>query len=87
MTNYTNNLTAEQLIQFIANDSVELSYEKVLNQRNWHMKICKEWIRHQDRLKELDPDKRDWEYDDAGVKVLKGTNETYSICKALKEDF
>ena len=30
-------------------------------------------------LKEIDPSQRDWEYDGAGVKVWKGTNERYEI--------
>lgn len=73
MTSYTNNLTAEQLIRFIALDYVELSYEKVIWQRNDHMKICKEWLDHQENLKELDPDKRDWEYDGLGNKIVKNS--------------
>lgn len=44
MSEYTRNLTAEQLISFIANDYVELSYEKVLWQRNEYIKICREWL-------------------------------------------
>lgn len=28
-------------------------------------------------LKEIDPSQRDWEYDGAGIKVWKGTNERY----------
>lgn len=44
MSKYTDNLTAEQLIQFIANDYVELSHDKILWQRNDHMKICGSWL-------------------------------------------
>ena len=75
MTKYTNTLTAEQLITFIANDYVELSHDKIRWQRDEHMKICGEWLKHQASLIELDPELRDWEYDDAGNKVYKGTND------------
>ena len=44
MNEYTKNLTAEQLIRFIATDYVELSHEKVLWQRNEYIKICREWL-------------------------------------------
>lgn len=44
MSEYTKALTAEQLIYFIANDRPELSYEKVLCQRNEYIKICREWL-------------------------------------------
>ena len=44
MSEYTNNLTAEQLIRYIANDYVELSHDKVSWQRDDHMKICREWL-------------------------------------------
>jgi hypothetical protein len=44
MSEYTKNLTAEQLIRFIATDYVELSYKKVLWQRNEYIKICREWL-------------------------------------------
>jgi hypothetical protein len=44
MSNYTKELTAEQLIYFIANDRPELSHEKVLCQRNEYIKICREWL-------------------------------------------
>lgn len=46
MSKYTKQLTAEQLIAYIANDYVELSHEKVLIQRNDFMKICREWLEH-----------------------------------------
>lgn len=45
MSEYTKKLTAEQLIRFIANDYVELSYEKVLWQRNEYIEICREWLK------------------------------------------
>lgn len=41
---YTNSLTAQQLIQYIATDRLELSYEKVEWQRNHYVKICREWL-------------------------------------------
>jgi len=44
MTEYTKNLTAEQLIHFIATDYIELSHEKIVWQRDDHMKICCEWL-------------------------------------------
>jgi hypothetical protein len=45
MSSYTNTLTAEQLIHWIAHDYVELSHDKVLWQRNDHMKACKNWLK------------------------------------------
>ena len=44
MTGYTNALTAEQLIRHIATDYVELSQEKIANQRDYYIKICREWL-------------------------------------------
>lgn len=52
MSEYTKQLTAEQLIEYIANDYVELSYEKVLVQRNDFMNICREWLVQQSTMKE-----------------------------------
>jgi hypothetical protein len=46
VSEYTKNLTAEQLIHYIADDYVELSHDKVLWQRNDFMKICQEWLEH-----------------------------------------
>jgi hypothetical protein len=46
MSEYTKNLTAEQLIRYIASDRVELSHDKVLWQRNDFMRICQEWLEH-----------------------------------------
>lgn len=47
MSDYTKQLTAEQLIRFIATDYVELSHEKIVWQRDEHIKICREWLQHQ----------------------------------------
>ena len=44
MSKYTKALTAEQLIQYIANDRPELSHEKVKWQRDDYIKICREWL-------------------------------------------
>ena len=44
MSEYTKQLSAKQLIQFIANDSVELSQDKVRGQRDEYIKICREWL-------------------------------------------
>jgi len=44
MSEYTNKLTAEQLIRFIATDYVELSHDKIVWQRDDHIKICREWM-------------------------------------------
>ena len=44
MTKYTDLLTAEQLIRFIANDYVELSHEKIAWQRDDHIRICRDWL-------------------------------------------
>ncbi len=46
MSTYTSNLSAEELIGYIANDYVELSHDKVLWQRNDYIKICREWLKH-----------------------------------------
>jgi len=46
MSEYTKQLTAEQLIEYIANDYVELSHEKIVLQRNDFMKICREWLEY-----------------------------------------
>ena len=44
MSEYTKQLSAKQLIQFIANDSVELSQDKIRAQRDEYIKICREWL-------------------------------------------
>lgn len=41
---YTTGLTAEQLIRHIAFDYYELSHDKVRNQRDHFMKICRDWL-------------------------------------------
>lgn len=41
---YTDKLSAEGIIRYIVNDYVELSYEKVTNQRDWYKRICKRWL-------------------------------------------
>lgn len=46
MSDYTKNLTAEDLIRYIATDRVELSHDKVLWQRNDFIRICQEWLEH-----------------------------------------
>ena len=46
MRDYTNNLSALQLIEYIANDYLELSQEKIEWQRNEHMQICRDWLDH-----------------------------------------
>jgi hypothetical protein len=46
MSKYTRQLTAEQLIRFIANDYVELSHEKIAWQRDEFIMICREWLKH-----------------------------------------
>lgn len=44
MTQYTNQLTPEQLIRFIATEPRELSHEKVELQLDFFKKICQEWL-------------------------------------------
>ena len=44
MSDYTKQLSAKQLIEFIANDSVELSHDKIRAQRDEYIKICREWL-------------------------------------------
>lgn len=46
MSEYTQQLTAEQLIAYIANDYTELSYDKIIWQRNDWQKICREWLEY-----------------------------------------
>ena len=52
MGEYTRNLTAEQVIAYIANDYVELSHDKVLWQRDDYIKICREWLEHNQSVQE-----------------------------------
>lgn len=63
MSRYTNQLSAEELIKYIANDYVELSLEKALLMYHEHMQICAEWLVHntdpmtpEEKLAELDDD-------------------------------
>jgi len=49
MSEYTKNLSARQLIAYIANDYVELSYDKVRWQRDDYIKSCREWLEHNDK--------------------------------------
>ena len=44
MSEYTKQLSAKQLIEYIANDYVELSHEKVRWQRDEYIEICREWL-------------------------------------------
>ena len=46
MSKYTNQLTARQVLEYIANDYVELSHDKVRLQRDDYIKICREWLLH-----------------------------------------
>ena len=43
---YLKMLTARQVIEMIANEYVELSHDKVLLQRNDHIRWCKEWLKN-----------------------------------------
>jgi hypothetical protein len=54
MEKYTNQLSAQQLIQFIANDRPELSHEKVLLQRDGYIKACRAWLEHHFEEEESD---------------------------------
>lgn len=44
MSKYTDQLTAVQLIDYIAKDYVELSHDKIRWQRDDFMMICRSWI-------------------------------------------
>lgn len=44
MSRYTDNLTAEQLIQYIANDYYELSHDKIRWQRDDWKQACQSWL-------------------------------------------
>lgn len=52
MSKYTRELTAEQVIAYIANDYVELSHDKVRWQRDDYIKICREWLDYNCKDKE-----------------------------------
>lgn len=53
MSDYTKQLTAEQLIAYIANSYIELSHDKALYQRNHYVQICREWLKH--RIQDEEP--------------------------------
>jgi len=42
---YTNQLSAEALLVYIATDYIEMSQDKILWQRDDHIKICREWLK------------------------------------------
>lgn len=44
MSEYTRNLTAKELIAYIARDYVELSHDKAYAQRDHFIRICREWL-------------------------------------------
>jgi hypothetical protein len=46
MTRYTDNLNAENLIKYIANDLVELSQDKVLLRYHEHIQMCRDWLKY-----------------------------------------
>lgn len=46
MTEYTNRLTARQLIEYIARDYIEFSYDKIQWQRDDWRKACCDWLEH-----------------------------------------
>ncbi len=50
MSEYTNKLSAEDLISYIANDYVELSHDKVYWQRDNHIKICRDWLKQNQKM-------------------------------------
>ena len=53
MSQYTNQLSAEDLIYTIARDYVELSNDKVQVQRDNHMRWCSDWLRHNHTRNEI----------------------------------
>jgi hypothetical protein len=61
VSEYTNYLTAKQLIEYIATDYVELSHEKILAQRNEHIKMCREWLEHNVELDDDVSESQEWE--------------------------
>ena len=54
MSQYTDSLTAEQLIDYIARDYVELSHDKIRIQRDSFMRICKDWMFAKDHAEQLE---------------------------------
>lgn len=43
---YTRQLTARQLIEYIAKDYIEFSYDKIQWQRDDWRKACCDWLEH-----------------------------------------
>jgi hypothetical protein len=68
---YVKMLTARQVIEMIANEWVELSHEKVLLQRNDHIKWCKQWL-------EVNQEHTAWLLIDANTGAMKVSLETPS---------
>lgn len=59
------NLSAINLIKFIANDYLELSQEKIAWQRDNHMQLCKDWLEDQnarDRCERIEDEFFDWSW-------------------------
>jgi hypothetical protein len=54
MSEYTNQLTAEDLIYAIATDNMELSHDKIRIQRDEHMRWCSDWLEHNSKQLLLD---------------------------------
>lgn len=54
MSEYTNRLSAEDLIFVIATDYVELSNDKIRIQRDEHVKWCRDWLEHNSKQLLLD---------------------------------
>jgi hypothetical protein len=44
LSKYTSSLTARSLIITIANERKELSHDKIVNQRDWVIDVCREWL-------------------------------------------
>jgi hypothetical protein len=43
--NYWVAMSATQIIEMIANDYVELSYDKIVWQRDDYIRMCREWLK------------------------------------------
>lgn len=48
MSKYTSQLTAEDLLKYIANDSAEVCYDTIRFQRDYYIKMCRDWVREND---------------------------------------
>ena len=46
MSEYTKNMTAEEIVRYIASDYIELSHDKVWEQRNHYVTICRQWLKN-----------------------------------------